>query len=243
MKSNRFPGKPLHKIFGIPLVEHVRIRCEMCKDIDSVIVATEDEEIKDVVEQHGGIAVMTSNCHQICIDRSIEALNKLNFNQNDTAVIVQGDEPLIRPETVSSMILALSNKIECANLCSTCNENEFYDENIVKAVVSFDDYAIYFSRALIPTNFKQPITNVIKQLGVYGFKYSALKRFQGYDRSYLEICESIDMNRMIEHHEAIFMVKTCQETIGVDLIEHAKLVEKKLLNDDLFQLYKKMRYD
>src|SRR3990170_3761652 len=101
MGSTRFPGKPLVKILGLPMIEHVRRRVSLCGLLDDVIVATCDAEIRDVVEAAGGRVVMTASSHERCTDRIAEAAAGLDV---DAVINVQGDEPLVLPSMVEETL-------------------------------------------------------------------------------------------------------------------------------------------
>ena len=107
MGSSRFPGKPMAKILGIPMIGHVYLRTKMCKELDEVYVATCDQEIFDYITSIGGKAVMTKDTHERCTDRVSEALLKVEQSQGqkyDTVVLVQGDEPLVTPNMLSTAL-------------------------------------------------------------------------------------------------------------------------------------------
>src|SRR5262245_34656585 len=114
MGSSRYPGKPLVKIAGLPMVEHVRRRALLCESLDDVVVATCDQEIIDAVESMGGKAVMTAATHERCTDRVEEAARNL---QADVFVTIQGDEPLLQPEWIDGIVRPFERdpKIGCTN--------------------------------------------------------------------------------------------------------------------------------
>ena len=104
MKSSRFPGKPLIKLNGKSMIEHVWSKTKLCKELNEVFIATCDEEIKEEAEKFGAKVIMTSKNHEMCMSRIVEAALK---EPSDITVTVQGDEPLIKPEMISQTINSL----------------------------------------------------------------------------------------------------------------------------------------
>ena len=134
MDSSRFPGKPLKPILGLSMIEHVRRRTSLCKVIDEVIVATCDKIIFDEVKSHGGDVIMTSDCHDSCIDRIAEAASGLDAN---IIINVQGDMPLVDPDSIEAMIKPLleDNNIHYTDMITPIlNKADIYNSNIVKVI-------------------------------------------------------------------------------------------------------------
>lgn len=179
MDSTRFPGKPLADIHGLPMIEHVRRKVALSNSVSEVIVATCDREIFDVVKAHGGKAVMTSSSHQRCTDRIVEASLSLDA---DIVINVQGDEPMVRPEMLESVIAPLINDpgLICANLISEISsDEEFNSSNVVKTVFDTDNNVVYFSREPIPSVRKAsglPYKKY-KQSGIIAFRKDFLLSF------------------------------------------------------------------
>ena len=170
MASTRFPGKPLKKILGIPMIGHVYQRCKLSKVLDQVYVATCDSEIYDYIESIRGKAIMTANTHERAADRTAEALTnieKLNDNEIDIVVMIQGDEPMIMPEMIELAVAPLINdqKVMVSNLMKKIeSQKEWIDPNEVKVVVDINNNALYFSREPIPSSKKyQKKINAYKQ--------------------------------------------------------------------------------
>nr|OCA00201.1 3-deoxy-manno-octulosonate cytidylyltransferase [Leptospira interrogans serovar Copenhageni/Icterohaemorrhagiae] len=154
MASSRFPDKPLVKISGLEMIEHVRRRVEMSSSVDEVVVATCDEIIKQRVESFGGKAVMTSDVHRGCIDRVAEAAL---YVEGDIVIVVQGDEPLILPAMLDDLVKPMLNdsSIYCTNLVTKIvDEEEFQSPNAPKVVVDKNWDLLYASREPIPSKKK-----------------------------------------------------------------------------------------
>ena len=238
MASTRFPGKPLVDILGLPMIEHVRRRVELCNDIHDVIVATCNKEIYNIVTENGGHAVMTSADHERCTDRVAEAALLL---EADIIINVQGDEPLVRPDVLKDLLKPFNEKsdIVCTNLMSEITDAEFNSPDVVKTVFDLEGNAVYFSREPIPSKLKAPDTNYkkYKQLGIIAFQNLFLQQFANLQPSPLEIVESVDMMRAIEHGYKVRMVETGFNMMGVDTPADLKLVIELMRKDDLFGSY------
>ena len=240
MGSSRFPGKPLSEICGLSMIEHVYRRVSMAEEMQSVYVATCDEEIKDVVEGFGGHAIMTSAAHQRASDRTAEAAEKLDV---EIVVMVQGDEPLVTPEMVNCSVkpFMVDEGIQCTNLTGKINSlDEFHDPNTIKVVMDRQGFAMYFSRQPIPNNGekKHPASlPAYKQICIIPFRKEALEKFIQLKPTALEISESIDMLRFVEHGVRVRMVETDSDTHAVDTPSDLQIVHKMMENDPLFARY------
>ena len=244
MASSRFPGKPMAKILGMPMIGHVYYRTKMCGSLGEVWVATCDKEIFDYIESIGGKAVMTADTHERASDRTAEATLKIESEtggKTDIAVMVQGDEPMLVPEMIDDLINPVIDnpQIEVTNLISTIDsEEEFNNSNVVKVVLNNENDALYFSREPIPSRRKY--TGEIpmwKQLGMILFSRQALLEYIDMTPTPLEIIESVDMNRLLEHGKKIKMISTKYKTHGVDTKQDLLYVEGLLKNDHLVKEY------
>ena len=184
MGSSRFPGKPLEKICGIPMIIHVLKRSSMSKTLNDIYVATCDEEIKQMVESSGGQAVMTLKTHERASDRVAEAMTKIEKDRNETidiVVMIQGDEPMIFPEMIDNAVTPFFQdpNIRIVNLMAPLKTRaEQEDVNEVKVVVDTDHFAMYFSREPIPS-WKMGAKDVpmFKQVCIIPFKRDFLIQF------------------------------------------------------------------
>jgi 3-deoxy-manno-octulosonate cytidylyltransferase (CMP-KDO synthetase) len=246
MSATRFPGKPMEKILGVPMIGHCYLRTKLSSLVDEVFVATCDKEIMDYILSIDGDAIMTSDKHERATDRSAEALEKIEKELNttfDIVVMIQGDEPLIKPEMLDQLTEALINdpKAEVGNLMQKLEGlDEITNPNNVKVVTDLNDMAIYFSREAIPSRSKysEPFTTY-KQLGLIAFRREALLDFIKLTPTNLEIIESVDMNRLIEHNRKIKMLATDIVTAAVDTPEDLVRVNEMMKKDDLLIKYKK----
>ena len=239
MAATRFPGKPLASILGLPMIEHVRRRVALCDILDDVIVATCDEAIKKVVEEAGGRVIMTSDAHERCTDRIAEAAISLNA---DIVINVQGDEPLVMPEMMDSVIQPLIEEIDLlsVNLVTRIEDSgEFNDPNACKVVTNRFGDLLYISREPIPSRKKFNTDDYIKlkQLGIIAFRSDFLQVFTKLEPTPLEIIESVDMLRAVEHGYRVKIVESKGRLIGVDVPGDIRKVEKILASDPLVKRY------
>jgi len=241
MSSSRFPGKPLAKILGISMIEHVYHRVALCEALDAVYVATCDEEIKQAVEDFGGKAIMTSEVHQRASDRVAEAALVIDA---DVIVMVQGDEPMVVPQMIDQAVAPFGKgeDVQCVNLAKRIlDEDEFLNPNTIKVAIGASGDALYFSREPIPTPRVLDFDNVpaFKQVCIIPFTRDLLLKYTQLEPTPLEIAESVDMLRYLEHGYKVRMVETEFETYAVDTPEDLERVEKILKSDPLVKLYLK----
>ena len=244
MNSSRFPGKPMKKIHGIPMIGHCYFRTSMASELLETYVATCDQEIYDYIESIGGKAIMTSDLHERASDRAAEAMIKIEVLINDKVdivVMVQGDEPMVTPEMISQSIQPLKNdlSISIVNLMAYMKtSDEFEDSNEVKVVVNKNNEAIYFSREAIPSRSKfTGDVPMLKQVCIIPFRRDYLLSFNEMEETILERIESVDMMRIIENGEKVKMVLTHSESFSVDTEKDLKYVEAKMINDKLIHEY------
>lgn len=238
MGSSRFPGKPLAKILGIPMIEHVYRRSALSKTLDELYVATCDNEIFECVEQFGGKAIMTSAEHERCTDRISEAVFDIDA---DIVVNIQGDEPMVFPDMIDNAVSPMLEdpSLICTNLMATIrSQKEHEDPNEVKVVVDREGFALYFSREAIPSR-KKGATNfpMYKQVCIIPFRKNFLQTFNELESTPLEITESVDMLRALEHGYQIKMIITDKVTHSVDTLDDLKKVEDLMKTDPLLRRY------
>jgi len=234
MASSRFPGKPLAKLHGLPMIEHVFRRARLCSKLDQVYVATCDEEIRYAAKDFNAHVITTSAAHERATDRVAEAAEQL---EAEIIVMIQGDEPMITPQMIETALAPIQSElsISCVNLVHRIDtEEEFIDPNTIKVVADSKGNALYFSRAAIPKmNFRQTTTRPLKQVCVIPFRRDCLRDFRGLPATPLEIAESIDMLRLLEHGRSVHLVETNVATHSVDTPADLQAVEM-LLNNDQF---------
>ena len=232
MGSSRFPGKPMAKILGKPMIGHVYERVVQCNLLTKVVVATCDNKIAEYINSIGGQAVMTSDQHERASDRCAEALNYLEKEdgiQYDIIVMVQGDEPMTHPDMIMEAVNPMieDQNILVTNLLGDIETiEEFEDRNCIKVVCDIESNAIYFSREPIPTREKINSIPMKKQVCIIPFTRKFLLEYTEMDPTPLEIIESIDMMRVLEHGLKVKMVPTKYQTHAVDTENDLQKVEQ-----------------
>lgn len=236
--SSRFPGKPLAPLHGLPMMEHVYRRAELCDQLDDVYVATCDDEIRAVAQGFGARVIMTSATHERATDRVAEAAEHF---ASDIVVMIQGDEPMITPGMIKTSLAPLRSDraICCVNLVHRINtQQEFLDPNTIKVVADLNDNALYFSRSPIPKiDFEESTAKLLKQVCVIAFRRECLMEFARLAPTPLERAESIDMLRLLEHGRSVRLVETLVVTHAVDTSEDLLLVETLMNDDELMRQY------
>lgn len=241
MGSSRFPGKPLTSLLGIPMIGHVYRRVSLNAQLSLTAVATCDAEIADYVQSIGGRVVMTGRHHERASDRCAEALEILESSDGvtyDIVVMVQGDEPLVHPEMISQALqpMLANPSILVTNLLGKIRDSsEFEDPNCIKVVCDLNSDALYFSREPIPTRSKVGDIPMGKQICVIPFRRQFLLDYTRLKPTPLEVAESVDMMRVLEHGFKVRMVPTQYDTQAVDTEADRKRVEQVMKNDRLYQ--------
>lgn len=243
MSSTRFPGKPLEQICGMPMIGHVYCRSKMNKALQYVYIATCDKEISDYCLENSINVVMTKDSHERASDRAAEAMlkiEKITGEKIDIVVMIQGDEPMIYPAMIDLALepMLKDPSILITNLMSLLKSQEEDDANVVKVVVDKDNCALYFSREPIPSAKKaKGLIMRYKQVPVIPFRRDFLITFNNLPVRPLEIIESVDMLRLLEHGYKVKMVMSQFNTYGVDTPQDLRRVEELMKNDALVLEY------
>ena len=236
LASTRFPNKPLAQILGKSMIQHIVERVKLCNEIDEIVVATCDQEIVEHVQSLGYKAIITSNLHERASDRCAEAINKIESTgptSFDIVVMVQGDEPMTDPRMLSDVLRPFTDapNLEVVNLYADIQPGEFNSPNCVKVVMDLVGNALYMSRAPIPVSTDGVERPSGKQLGLIAFRRDALQKFTQLEPTPLEIYESVDMLRFLEHGIKIRMQRTAYRThavdIPADIVEVERLMKSK----------------
>ncbi len=224
--STRFPGKPLAILGSKPMIQHVYEKSREVKAFDFVAVATDSQVIYDAVISFGGKAIYTNENHQSGTDRIAEAVMNAGLEDCDYIVNVQGDEPLIEPEQIEELIQLLDGKTEIATLVKRIYQQEdLFNPNVVKAVVSTNQSAMYFSRHPIPYLRGVAETDWLakqihyKHVGMYAYRRDILMKISKLKPSLLESAESLEQLRWLENGFSIKAAQTQFESIGIDTPE------------------------
>lgn len=225
-------------IKGKPKIGHVLNRVANQSYLSLTAVATCDKVIFDYVVSMGGTAVMTGDHHVRASDRCAEALETLERRNKlvyDIVVMVQGDEPMIHPDMVCDSLQPLlsSPSVNVVNLLGKITgQTEFEDRNCIKVVCDLNGDALYFSRAPILTRPNSSDIPIGKQVCVIPFRRDFLLEYTSMTPTPLEISESIDMLRILEHGMRVRMVPTQHKTYSVDTPQDLRLIEEHISNLD-----------
>lgn len=220
--STRLPGKPLADICGKPMIVRVYERAVQAKRLDDVVVATDDQRVKEAVENHGGKAVMTRVDHATGTDRLTEVVTAAPYDGYDLIINVQGDEPLIEPELIDSLAREFEQDEELMMATvktAITEEAEQKNPNNVKVVTDKNGYALYFSRSLLPYPRYQKGVPVYKHIGIYAYRRDFLLKYAAMEPTPLEETEALEQLRALENGYRIKVIETSHRFVGVDTPE------------------------
>ncbi len=215
--STRLEGKPLCKVCGKPIIQWVYERTKKSKLATDVIVATDDERIFNAVKDFGGKVVMTSSAHKCGSDRLVEVVKK--DETIDIVVNVQGDEPLIKPESIDEAIKVLVNdtSADISTLIRKIeSEEEFNNPNVVKVVFDNNNHALYFSRSPIPFMRNKGVAESYGHIGLYVYRRESLLKMSNFPQSDLELAESLEQLRALQNGMKIKIAKVEYKPVGID---------------------------
>jgi 3-deoxy-manno-octulosonate cytidylyltransferase (CMP-KDO synthetase) len=216
--AQRFPGKALADLAGRPVVAHVVERARKARGVDVVVVATDDERIARAAESAGAAAIMTGAA-ATGTDRVAEAARKL-APAADVVVNLQGDEPLIEPEAIETLLGAMAGGVEMSTLARPLEAGELERSQVVKVVTDLSGNALYFSRAPIPCRRAGGTSPLARaHVGIYAFTAAFLQRFASLAPGRLEAEESLEQLRALEHGHHIRVADTTYRGFGIDTPE------------------------
>ncbi len=243
--STRLPNKLLLPIAGKPLIVWTLEQAKKARNISRVIVAADSKEILRIVEESGNEAILTSENHQSGSDRIAEVAETLPANS--IIVNVQGDEPLISPATIERAVDSIlqDETIQMATTCEPIDDiNDVLSSDVVKVVTDENDFALYFSRSLIPfprdavkkhgslENALQNEPELMKlfrrHTGLYVYRREFLLKYTKLKQTNLEKIEMLEQLRTLENGVKIKVVEVSESSIGVDTREDFERVQKIL---------------
>lgn len=227
-QSSRFPGKPLVGICGKPMIQHVWERCCLAVGVEKVYVATDSDQIESAVKAFGGQVIRTSSSCLTGTDRLAEANKVLDL---DFVINVQGDEPLINPDDINTVIEEYTRGDGCVvnAMCEIKTEKEFLSLTVPKVVASPNNKLMYMSRAGIPLSKDGEFKFGFKQVCIYAFSREHLEFFyENKKKTLLEEIEDIEILRFLESGFVVKMVKVESGSVAVDVPSDVKFVEEAL---------------
>ncbi len=245
MAASRFPGKPLYPILGRPMLEHVFERAKLYEKWSALVIATCDEEIANFAITKNYPFVLTSNHHTRALDRVAEAVNKLNqqIKDDDIIVCVQGDEPMLRPDMIDTVVqpLLLDSRKVCTVLAMHIDdEGVWTNPDTVKIIHNDMGEVLYTSRSLVPYckgNFS-PELGAKRIYGIFAFRRKSLEEFTSHSETRLERLEACDSNRILDMTYRQFIADyPAIKSFSVDSARDIALVEAAMPSDSLWGKY------
>ena len=238
--STRLPGKPLAEIGGKPMIQHVYESAMKSRDLDRVLVATDDRRIEKVVQNFGGEVVLTSKRHKSGTDRLAEVARKIKARW---LVNVQGDLPFVHAETIARTVEPVRHDrtIPMGTACTPIyDEHEWRSPNVVKVVTDRAGFALYFSRAPIPFA-RRPVIDPsgkkksdhgpllgYRHIGLYVYRRDFLLKFAGLRPTVLEQIESLEQLRALENGYPVYVARVDEHSVEVDTPADLKKAERYL---------------
>lgn len=209
------------------MIGHVYARAAAAPGVDAVVVATDDARIAQAVERFGGLVRMTRATHRTGLDRIAEVAADLNC---DIVVNVQGDEPLIDPRMIVEVVEGLDGDatVQMSTLRRRITDAaESGDPNVVKVVVDLEGHALYFSRSPVPFG-RDASRPLFKHVGLYAYRRAFVHELASLPQTPLEIAESLEQLRALEHGFRIRAVETQYDSTGVDTPEDLERVRRQM---------------
>jgi 3-deoxy-manno-octulosonate cytidylyltransferase (CMP-KDO synthetase) len=222
LASTRLPRKMLREIAGRPLVGIVYEAVRSSPLLAEAIVATDSDEIMETCRKNGWDCRMTSSTHRSGTERVHEISNSVSA---DIYINVQGDEPLVRPEQIATLLHVMQNtEAQIGTLMTPAAKPDIDNPNAVKVVTDLSGRALYFSRATIPFDRDSGNPRYFKHLGIYAYRKAGLDRFVQLPESPLEKSERLEQLRFLQNGIPIYVGETPHDSIGVDTEEDLQRV-------------------
>jgi 3-deoxy-manno-octulosonate cytidylyltransferase (CMP-KDO synthetase) len=241
MASTRFPGKPLEKILGKSMLEHVWQRTSLNTLTSEIYVAGCDSLVQIECSKIGARYISTDPSISRPGERVFEGLKSLDLVSDDIVVVVQGDEPLLEPNLINTTVELLLEDptLELVNVVGEITSEDANDPNEIKVVFNSTNEPLYMSRSKIPSsNHSELEVKYWKQICVFAFTWSSMTRFyQSLVQGTLEMAESIELLRAIENHMQFRVIQSSAKMISVDTLEDLQLAELLMKSDSISKKY------
>ncbi len=230
--STRFRGKVIADIVDKPMIQRVYEQANKSTMLDQLIVAVDDDRVYKVVKGFGGKVVMTSTGHESGTDRIAEAIENIDA---DIVVNIQGDQPLFDARMIEEAVQPMLEdpNIMMSTLKTKIGEEDYNDPAVVKVVVDENDFALYFSRSLIPYSRDKVTMDVYEHVGLYVYRKDFLLKVSKLPRTYLEKIEMLEQLRVLENGYKLKVIETkCESISGIsvdtpeDLIKVENLIKE-----------------
>jgi len=236
LQSSRLPEKAIVDIGGLPMVVHTFKRAQLSTVLDDVYVATDSQVIYDIVESHGGKAIMTSVEHQTGSDRLAEAAQTI---EADIIVNIQGDEPLLEPEHIDKVVQPLleDEKVQIAVLVTPFREKNSSAD--IKAVLDLNNNILYCSRTDLPSDARTEVDVMWRMSFIVPFRKEFLLKYTSWEATPLERLEYNEYLRVLEHGYSIKAVSVENAFISVDTPDDLIKVREIMKTDKIKEKYMK----
>jgi len=226
--SSRFRGKIIAPITGKPMIQWVYERAKKSELLDELYVAVDDVRVQSIVKGFGGKAIMTGTHHQSGTDRIGEVIQKV---KSDIIVNIQGDQPIFDPLMIDEAVQPLidDSEVSMSTLKTQIEEADYNNPDVVKVVVDENDYALYFSRSLLPYPRHDEDLSVFEHIGIYVYRKDFLQDYLTWPQGKLEKIESLEQLRVLEKGYKILVIETKTNRLAgtsVDTREDLEKVEK-----------------
>jgi len=234
LESSRLPKKALKKILNLPIIIHVALRAQLCKEVDKVIVCTDSPEICWECEKYNIEVCITKSEHNNGTERIAEAVNIINLKNNDLIVDLQGDEVFAKPKDIEKVFAEIQkSKFDC--IVPYQKLYEVNNPNRVK-IIETNKKILYMTRADSPFFFGKEKQSLKKHLSIIGFKVKLLKNFSKLKQKNLEKTEKIELLRLLENDIPVGTFQMEGSSLAVDTLDdYQKSI--RMMSDDI--IYKK----
>tara|TARA_B100001029_G_C14973787_1_gene401840 strand:+ start:134 stop:871 length:738 start_codon:yes stop_codon:yes gene_type:complete len=235
LESKRLPGKALLDVDGLPIIIHTAKRAELAKEVDEVYVCTDSEKIIEVCNQHNIKSIMTGK-HFL---NGTERIASVSDKFKDSLIIdVQGDEPLIKPEYIDTLVnVHLGHPESPDAIIPTIEVPYSSSDTIVRVISSNSGRVMNLTRGNAPYRYKSEVSLVNKHVSVISFTSEALKKYSSFPVSYLESIEDIEMLRAIENDMKVYSYKFEGSSFSVDVNDDYIKAKIAILDDPIRKLY------
>ena len=224
--SSRFPGKPLVDILGKSMIQRVYEQCQKCTALSKIIVATDNEQILNHVQEFGGKAMMTASSHHSGTDRCNEVIQSIE-EQYDIVINIQGDEPFINPKQIEQVTsLFNSKKVNIVTLAKKIEDEALMtDINSPKAIFDKNGIALNFCRIITDPSAKK---DYFKHIGIYGYRTKTLSKICKLSPSKNELKERLEQLRWLDNNYQIKVGITTYEGVSIDTPEDIKKIKAQM---------------
>lgn len=230
LESSRLPEKALADIAGLPMVVHTAKRAQLAQSLDTVYLATDSPRIQGVAESHGVKVVMTGSHHQTGTDRLAEAVGHV---ESDIIVNIQGDEPLVRPDHIDTIVQAVIDDASVNVAMGATPYTRKNNPSDIKAVLDLQGDILYCSRSDLPSGARRAVGTMLKLCFIVAFRTPFLLEYASWEQTPLERIEYNEYLRILERGHRIRAVMIEDAAISVDTPEDLEIARDIMAEDRL----------